>query len=165
MGGGGGGGGGGLEETLKSCCNTVHVMQNSCMQAIILWGARLPLRILEGPGPLSEYWRGKAPLSEYWGGGGGAVAPYSYSTATSLYLGERGEGVSVDEGETPLDPPLKSLIGQQELSTKTITYSIVLGRGAFAVVFKAKCDELPCAAKILHTIFHDPGLESLKQHF
>ena len=61
---------------------------------------------------------------------------------------------------------VKSLIGQQELSTKTITYSTVLGRGAFAVVFKAKCDELPCAAKILHTIFHDdPGLESLKQHF
>ena len=26
--------------------------------------------------------------------------------ATSLYLEERGEGVSVEEGETPLDPPL-----------------------------------------------------------
>ena len=29
----------------------------------------------------------------------------------------------------------------------------MLGRGAFASVYRAKCDELPCAAKILHTIF------------
>ena len=28
--------------------------------------------------------------------------------ATSLYLEGRGEGVSVEEGETPLDPPLLS---------------------------------------------------------
>ena len=61
---------------------------------------------------------------------------------------------------------VNSLVGQQELSTKTITYSTELGRGAFATVYKAKCDELPCAAKILHAIFHnDPGLESLKRRF
>ena len=60
----------------------------------------------------------------------------------------------------------KFLVGQQELSTKTITYSTVLGKGAFAAVFKAKCDELPCAAKILHTIFlNDPGLKSLQECF
>ena len=29
--------------------------------------------------------------------------------ATSLYLEGRGEGVSVEEGETPLDPPLESV--------------------------------------------------------
>ena len=52
------------------------------------------------------------------------------------------------------------LIGLQELSTRNITYSTALGRGAYATVYKAKCDELPCAAKILHTIFHDdPGLK------
>ena len=61
---------------------------------------------------------------------------------------------------------VNSLVGQQELSTKTITYSTELGRGAFATVYKAKCDGLPCAAKILHAIFHnDPGLESLKRRF
>ena len=61
---------------------------------------------------------------------------------------------------------VKSLIGQQELNMKTITYSTVLGRGSFAAVFKAKCDELPCAAKILHTIFHDdPAIESFKERF
>lgn len=35
-----------------------------------------------------------------------------------------------------------------------------LGRGAYGVVCRAKCDELPCAAKLLHSIFlgiNDPG--------
>ena len=35
--------------------------------------------------------------------------------ATSLYLEGRGEGVSVEEGETPLDPPLQVLKNQYDL--------------------------------------------------
>ena len=59
-----------------------------------------------------------------------------------------------------------SLVGQQELSSKAISYTTVLGRGAYAAVYRAKCDELPCAAKILHTIFYDdPALLTLQERF
>ena len=43
-----------------------------------------------------------------------------------------------------------------------------LGRGAYGAVYKAKCDQLPCAAKILHpTILDptDPGAGSVMQRF
>lgn len=60
----------------------------------------------------------------------------------------------------------KPLAGQTELSTKTITYSTVLGRGAFAAVYKAKCDELPCAVKIPHAIFQqDPAVAAVTERF
>jgi serine/threonine protein kinase len=42
----------------------------------------------------------------------------------------------------------------------------VLGRGAYAAVYRAKCEELPCAAKILHGIFNDePALVTLQERF
>ena len=60
----------------------------------------------------------------------------------------------------------KPLTGTQDLSTKTVTYSTELGRGAFATVYRAKCDELPCAAKILFTIFqNDPGFGTVLDKF
>ena len=43
-----------------------------------------------------------------------------------------------------------------------------LGHGAYGAVYKAKCDQLPCAAKILHpTILDptDPGAERVMQRF
>jgi serine/threonine protein kinase len=63
-----------------------------------------------------------------------------------------------------MEEAVKHLAGQQELSAKTITYSAELGRGAYAAVYKARCDELPCAAKILHDYLADPALQ-LKDRF
>ena len=43
-----------------------------------------------------------------------------------------------------------------------------LGRGAYGAVYKAKCDQLPCAAKVLHpTILdpNDPGADNVMQRF
>ena len=43
-----------------------------------------------------------------------------------------------------------------------------LGRGAYGVVCKAFCDELPCAAKILHSTlfeFNDPGVSTMIARF
>ena len=44
----------------------------------------------------------------------------------------------------------------------------VLGRGAYGAVYRAKGDDLPCAAKLIHTVFfeyQDPGLEELVEKF
>ena len=43
-----------------------------------------------------------------------------------------------------------------------------LGRGSYGAVYKAKCDQLPCAAKVLHpTILdpNDPGAGKIMQRF
>jgi serine/threonine protein kinase len=43
-----------------------------------------------------------------------------------------------------------------------------LGHGSYGAVYKAKCDQLPCAAKILHpTILdpNDPGAAKIMQRF
>ena len=43
-----------------------------------------------------------------------------------------------------------------------------LGHGSYGAVYKAKCDQLPCAAKILHpTIFdpRDPGADKIMERF
>ena len=43
-----------------------------------------------------------------------------------------------------------------------------LGIGSYGAVYKARCDDLPCAAKILHpTLFqsNDPGARQLLQRF
>ena len=43
-----------------------------------------------------------------------------------------------------------------------------LGRGAYGAVYKAKCDQLPCAAKVLHpTILDpmDPGADKIMERF
>ena len=43
-----------------------------------------------------------------------------------------------------------------------------LGRGSYGAVYKAKCDQLPCAAKILHRTIvdpNDPGSERVLQQF
>ena len=52
--------------------------------------------------------------------------------------------------------------------TATIDQSKSLGRGAYGAVFKAKCDKLPCAAKLLHSIFfasRDEGAMKLLNKF
>ena len=43
-----------------------------------------------------------------------------------------------------------------------------LGKGAYGAVCKAKCDQLPCAAKLLHSVlfqFDDPGTEAMMTKF
>ena len=49
-----------------------------------------------------------------------------------------------------------------------IDKSCPLGHGAFGAVYKAKCDQLPCAAKVLHqTILNprDPGADKIMNRF
>lgn len=67
----------------------------------------------------------------------------------------------------PIMQEVKYLLGQEELATKTITYySTVLGQGSFTTVFKAKYEELPCAAKTLRPIYHDnPDTEDVLKFF
>ena len=43
-----------------------------------------------------------------------------------------------------------------------------LGNGSYGAVYKAKCDQLPCAAKILHSAILDPldpGAGKVMQRF
>ena len=43
-----------------------------------------------------------------------------------------------------------------------------LGKGAYGAVYRAKGDDLPCAAKLMHTVFfeyQDPGLEEMVKKF
>ena len=43
-----------------------------------------------------------------------------------------------------------------------------LGHGSYGAVYKAKCDQLPCAAKLLHTTIlypTDPGADKIMQRF
>ena len=37
-----------------------------------------------------------------------------------------------------------------------INKSQLLGHGSYGAVYKAKCDQLPCAAKVLHPTILDP---------
>ena len=49
-----------------------------------------------------------------------------------------------------------------------IDYCQKLGHGAYGAVYKAKCDQLPCAAKVLHpTILDpmDPGADKIMERF
>ena len=49
-----------------------------------------------------------------------------------------------------------------------INKSQPLGHGSYGAVYKAKCDQLPCAAKILHPIILDtrgPGADKIKERF
>ena len=49
-----------------------------------------------------------------------------------------------------------------------INKSQPLGHGSYGAVYKAKCDQLPCAAKVLHPTLvnsRDPGVESVMQRF
>ncbi|MCG8624101.1 MAG: hypothetical protein MJE68_19175, partial [Proteobacteria bacterium] len=49
-----------------------------------------------------------------------------------------------------------------------INKSQPLGHGSYGAVYKAKCDQLPCAAKILHpTILDptDPGAGKIMERF
>ena len=49
-----------------------------------------------------------------------------------------------------------------------INKSQPLGHGSYGAVYKAKCDQLPCAAKILHSTIvdpHDVGAAKIMQRF
>ena len=42
----------------------------------------------------------------------------------------------------------------------------VIGRGSYGIVCRAKCDDLPCAAKLIHVIFlNDPNVQQLLGKF
>ena len=54
--------------------------------------------------------------------------------------------------------------------TFQIDKSQTLGHGAYGAVYKAKCDQLPCAAKVLHPTIvdpsnHDPGAVKIMDRF
>ena len=57
---------------------------------------------------------------------------------------------------------------QQHFRSFQIDRNQSLGHGAYGAVYKAKCDQLPCAAKILHpTILDpmDPGADRIRSRF
>ena len=66
---------------------------------------------------------------------------------------------------------MTSQVGERQLFRYRnfhIDKRLPLGHGAYGAVYKAKCDQLPCAAKILHpTILDptDPGAERIMQRF
>ena len=52
--------------------------------------------------------------------------------------------------------------------TVHIKKSQLIGHGAYGAVYKAKCDQLPCAAKVLHPTIMDPrnkGSGKIMQRF
>ena len=59
-------------------------------------------------------------------------------------------------------------MGSLHYKNFTISKDRPLGRGSFGAVYKAWCDELPCAAKVLHPMLIDPsdsGAERIRQRF
>ena len=80
-------------------------------------------------------------------------SPSSSCCSTTLSLDENLTRPSDEEQQLPM----RHQFNYREVQLfKTET----LGRGAYGVVCRAKCDELPCAAKLLHSIFlgiNDPG--------
>ena len=58
--------------------------------------------------------------------------------------------------------------GQFGYQTVQLIKTQPLGTGSYGAVYKAKCDELPCAAKILHPTlfqFNDPGAMTVMRQF
>ena len=65
------------------------------------------------------------------------------------------------------EEPSNSLIENESsiaFENVTIDRSETLGTGSFGAVCKAKCDELPCAAKLLYPVLFDLSPTSIKQH-
>ena len=58
--------------------------------------------------------------------------------------------------------------GQFSYRTVKLIKTECLGRGSYGAVYKAMCDDLPCAAKILHPAFfqsNDPGAITIMRRF
>ena len=58
--------------------------------------------------------------------------------------------------------------GQFGYQTVQLIKTQPLGTGSYGAVYKAKCDDLPCAAKILHPTFfqfNDPGAMTVMRRF
>ena len=57
------------------------------------------------------------------------------------------------------DQELRDQQGDKEIGFKTIILfkGQILGIGSYGVVCKVKCDDLHCAAKIIHPTLFDPG--------
>ena len=58
--------------------------------------------------------------------------------------------------------------GQFSYRTVQLIKTECLGRGSYGAVYKAMCDDLPCAAKILHSAFfqsNDPGAITIMRRF
>ena len=58
--------------------------------------------------------------------------------------------------------------GQFSYRTVKLIKTECLGRGSYGAVYKAMCDDLPCAAKILHSAFfqsNDPGAITIMRRF
>ena len=65
------------------------------------------------------------------------------------------------------EEPSNSLIESESsiaFENVVIDKSETLGTGSFGAVCKAKCDELPCAAKLLYPVLFDLSPTSIKQH-
>ena len=68
---------------------------------------------------------------------------------------------------TPVTPAQQHLFCYQRFQ---IDKSQTLGHGSYGAVYKAKCDQLPCAAKVLHPTIvdpsnHDPGAVRIMDRF
>ena len=68
---------------------------------------------------------------------------------------------------TPVTPAQQHLFRYQSFQ---IDKSQPLGHGSYGAVYKAKCDQLPCAAKVLHPTIvdpsnHDPGAVRIMDRF
>ncbi|MCG8623596.1 MAG: protein kinase [Proteobacteria bacterium] len=48
-------------------------------------------------------------------------------------------------------------MAMQEQNTFNLLKNHPLGHGSYGTVYKAKCDQLPCAAKVLHPTILDPA--------
>ena len=85
-----------------------------------------------------------------------------------------------DEGPLPLHcfttgPPMDSTVREEQQSNHPFRFERVelyrdqpLGKGSYGLVIRAQCDELPCAAKLLHPVFFqfaDPGSQDAVKRF
>jgi len=68
----------------------------------------------------------------------------------------------------PLGTRSHEAVKQLEYQTVRLLKTEMLGTGSYGTVYKAMCDDLPCAGKILHpTLFqsNDPGAMTIKKRF
>ena len=82
---------------------------------------------------------------------------------TKNYLFSLQLPIKIAEQEEPSNSLLENE-GSIAFENVVIDKTETLGTGSFGAVCKAKCDELPCAAKLLYPVLFDLSPTSIKQH-
>ena len=82
---------------------------------------------------------------------------------TKNYLFSLQLPIKMSEQEEPSNSLLENE-GSIAFENVVIDKTETLGTGSFGAVCKAKCDELPCAAKLLYPVLFDLSPTSIKQH-